>query len=204
MRPVLAAFLFLAVTLTVRAQTPVLRIRVLDYAEVPPATLNSFPPPAREVFRQTGIATEWPTCRIQSRQGDCGPIADSDVYVKIVPKPAPGGKTKFGTTVREGKRSLFSYVFWTRIEQAARHYGVAPSLLLAEVIAHETGHLLGLEHASNGIMQCEFGAPEILRAGQGNLRFSREEAAALRDALTPRLAQAPLDETPESRRRTDR
>jgi hypothetical protein len=204
MRPSLAAVLFVAMELAARAQTPVLRIRVLDYAGVPAATLKSFPPPAREVFQQSGIASEWPTCRIEARQGDCGPLADTDVYVKIIPKPAPGGKTKFGTTIRQGKRSLFSYVFWTRIEQAARHYGVAPSLLLAEVIAHETGHLLGLEHAANGIMQCEFGAPELLRAGQGTLRFSSEEAAALRDAVIPRLALAPSDPTAESRHRTDR
>lgn len=204
MRPVLALAVFLAVNLSARAQTPVLRVRVLDYADVPAATLNSFAPAAREVFEQSGIGTEWPTCRIQARRGDCSPIADGDVYVKIVPKPVEGDKAKFGTTIRQGKRSLFSYVFWTRVEQAARHYGVAPSLLLGEVIAHETGHLLGLEHAVKGIMQCQFGAPEILRAGQGNLHFSREEAAALRDALTPRLAEAPLDPAPESRRRTDR
>jgi hypothetical protein len=204
MRPAMAAFLFVAVELTARAQAPVLRIRVLDYADVPPATLTSFPPPASEVFRQSGIASEWPTCRIQARQGDCGPLADSDVYVKIVPKPAPDGRTKFGTTVRQGKRSLFSYVFWTRVEQAARRYGVAPSVLLADVIAHEAGHLLGLEHASKGIMQCEFGAPQILGAAQGSLRFSKEEAAALRDALNPRLAEGPSDPTAESRRRSDR
>jgi hypothetical protein len=190
MRPAVAAFLFVAGQVAARAQTPVLRIRVLDYAGVPAATLSSFPPPASEVFRQSGIASEWPTCRIQSRQGDCSPLADSEVYVKIVPKAASEGKTKFGTTVRQGKRSLFSYVFWTRVEQAARRYGIAPSVLLADVIAHEAGHLLGLEHAPNGIMQCEFGAPQILGAAQGSLRFSREEAAALRDALHPRLADA--------------
>src|SRR6516165_4638645 len=99
MRPSLAALLYVAVGMTARAQTPTLRIRVLDYAGVPTATLNSFRPPASEVFKQSGIASEWPTCRIDARQGECGPIAESEVYVKIVPKPAPGGRTKFGTTV---------------------------------------------------------------------------------------------------------
>ena len=183
MRPSLAALLYVAMEMTARAQTPTLRIRVLDYAGVPAATLGSFPLPASEVFRQSGIASEWPTCRIQSRQGACEPLADSEVYVKIVRQPAPGGPTKFGTTIRQGSRGLFAYVFWVRVEQAARHHGVAPSLLLAHVIAHEAGHLLGLDHAAAGIMQCEFGGPEILGAGKGMLRFTVDEGAALRDAL---------------------
>jgi hypothetical protein len=204
MRPSVAALLYVAVELTARAQSPTVRIRVLDYAGVPTATLRDFPRPAQEVFLHSGIASEWPTCRIEARQGACGPLADSEVYVKIVPKPAPGGKTKFGTTIRQGAKGLFAYVFWARVEQAARQFGVTPSLLLANVIAHEAGHLLGLEHASAGIMQCEFGTPEILDAAKGTLHFSKDEAAALRDALALRLAEAPLEPSPEARHRVDR
>jgi len=205
-RPCLAVLICVALAAAARAQVPTLRVRVLDYAGLPAATLGNFQAPARAVFAQSGIASEWPTCSIRSGRGNCQPLADRELYIKIVPQRPPHGKASFGTTVRQGSRGLFSYVFWSRVEQAARQYGVAPSLLLGHVVAHEAGHLLGLDHAASGIMQCEFAAPQILRAGQGSLRFSGEEGAALRDALGPRLAAGalPLQPAPEARRRADR
>lgn len=201
MHPCFAAALCAAIGISAAsAQSPTLRIRVLDYASVPAATLHAFAAPARAVFLESGIESDWPTCRVAARQGTCEPLADDELYVKIVPKAAPGSVIRFGTTIRQGSRGIFAYVFWAHVQQAAVRHGVAPSLLLAHVIAHETGHLLGLEHTARGIMQSDFGAPQILSAGRGLLRFTDDESTMLRGALSPRLTLGNLYPTGEPRR----
>ena len=160
-----------------------LRIRVLDYAALPPAILRDFDPPARQLFQQAGIDAELRICRVAADDGACEPLSE-EPYLKIVARgPEHGDPMVYGTTVREGQINRFAYVFWHELESAARRQSVPASVLLAHVVAHEVGHLLGLDHAAAGIMRPRFGPPDLLRAVKGRLHFTDREAGRMRQAL---------------------
>jgi hypothetical protein len=161
-----------------------LQIRVLDYANVPKAVLHEFESPARHLFQGAGIDAEWRICRVFADDGACEPLRDEDTYVKIVGRsPGKSDAIIYGTTVQDGSVNCFAYVYWERVEATARRQGIPASLLLAHVVAHEVGHLLGLDHAASGIMRRQFGPPDLLRAVKGRLRFTDREGTRMREAL---------------------
>jgi hypothetical protein len=67
---------------------------------------------------------------------------------------------------------------WTRLDV---------SMLLANVMAHEVGHLLGAKHSTDGIMCGQWVKLQLQRARAGQLSFSAGEAQRLRSEAAARL-----------------
>jgi hypothetical protein len=64
--------------------------------------------------------------------------------------------------------------------------------LVGAIVAHEIGHLLGIRHASSGLMRASLEAGDLIAFRRGKLRFSPAEArgmriAALRSGGSPAL-----------------
>ena len=175
-----SAVLLMGCAILGRAAGPApLRIRVLVHVDAPASALRSLPAKGREIFERAGIPTEWSVCT--PARGDCARLAEGEVLLKLVPRAwwkgaRPGA---FGAVLREGDAGRAAWIFYDPIRQAAQANRVSPGLLMGFVMAHEVGHLLGLDHALGGIMHCEFTGAEIRKASMGRLRFSADEARQL-------------------------
>lgn len=74
-------------------------------------------------------------------------------------------------------------VFYGRVEHVSLLWGLLPRDVLGVAIAHELGHLLlGPQHSHRGIMKADWTLHDLVFSSHCELRFSREQAAAIQRA----------------------
>ena len=119
-----------------------------------------------------------------------GPAA---VDVVLVPDATGGLRTTreavMGATVWTLQGTPVIYVFYQRVQVESNRYAASTILVLACTLAHELGHVLLPDrgHAPDGLMRANWGRDDLLRAGQGQLRFLPTEAARIRAQLADRI-----------------
>jgi predicted Zn-dependent protease len=159
----------------------VLRVRIVDRAQVPKDKLRHAVNAARDLFHAAGVDTVWSEC------ADCDlPAADTDVEVNIL-SPAhengPASKTALGYALRprDENTGVSVYVFYQRVQQTARAREAFGNELMATVMVHEICHLFGLDHSPEGIMRAN-----LDRGPMGQLSFTPDQVKRLRSAVMAR------------------
>ena len=172
-------------------------ISVHDYAEVPTPLLAAAEDQAREVFRHAGLETVWLNCspkleRERPEPRSCYFSDTTHLTLKISPHAM---NVQFrnridvlGTSYPDEKGAgYFAYVFYDRIQELAqrRRLGYA---LLADVMAHEIGHLLlgSTSHSASGIMCAHWNYKELRNVAEGALSFIPAQSRIMQDRLRVR------------------
>jgi hypothetical protein len=180
--------------------SPEVSISVHDYANVPTPLLAAAEDQAREIFRRAGLETVWLNCspkleREKLEPGSCYFSDTTHLTLKISPH-AMNAKVRdrievLGTAYPDEKGAgYFAYVFYDRIQELAQRRRLGHALL-ADVMAHEIGHLLlgSTSHSPSGIMCAHWNYEQLRNVSEGAMAFVPAQSRIMRDRLRVRQSE---------------
>lgn len=163
-------FSWLLVTILGMAQAATVNVHwcISEIAPVPEPVLQGALREAHAVLRKAGVNVAWQRCV----PGEPG----RSVRIYAV-EYLPAHRDAWGVALPEALRA---YIFSHPTEQKANGNYSKWIVLLGHVIAHEAGHLAGLQHAPEGIMRALWSSEDLFKASQGQFNFTEVQAATLR------------------------
>jgi hypothetical protein len=175
----------------VRAQDR-LTVAVFNYAGVPNSVLATAVEDARLMYHTAGLETAWPICdAVKGWPENCNaPLPKETSYLEllvmprmIVP-PEHVGRSKPAGYALTGGEFLRprAYVFYDVTRNAAATAVHPLPLVLACVLVHESAHLLGLRHQTQGVMRANLDPRDMFYASMGRA-FNTDEEKQLRAAV---------------------
>jgi hypothetical protein len=170
-----------------------IRLRVVAYPGIDASTVTLAKTIATDILGSGHITAEWPDDdRLDTNGCECvrvtvrllpfRKVTDSDVSGEI----AEDGRTRARIAVVYMRR-IADLVTAFRMSPIARSdprlATLEPGHLCGLAIAHEVGHILGLPHASSGVMKAEPGLEDVLKLRESRLTFLAPEVANMRQGL---------------------
>jgi hypothetical protein len=175
--------------------SPEMTISVHDYAGVPSEVLNAAEQQAREIYRRAGLETIWHNCspKLESIEPESCHLSDTThLTLKISPR-ASNVQVRdrldvLGTAYPDDQGvGYFAYVFYDRVQELAVRQRLG-NRLLADVMAHEIGHLLlgSNSHSLGGIMSAHWNYDQLRNVSEGTMWFIPDQSRVMRDRLRER------------------
>ena len=169
-------------------------LQLHNLAGVPPATVDTAASELSRVYDRLGVHLEWD-------RAAAAHVPDREIVRVILLARETGDlrrmpDTVMGAAVRTVNDARIVYVFYQRVRVEAERYGASPALVLACAMAHELGHLLMPErgHSATGLMRACWSREDFQRANQGQLHFSRDQAALIRERMLGPFLEPPVEQ----------
>ncbi len=170
-----------------KSPNPGLRVRLYLHVGVEAETLRRAVETASELLAGAAVTPTWTVCPVQQRSVACdGPFALREVTVQLLPlRQRSDAALGFAIIGPPGRLGRHARVFWDGVLSVAQRHGADRAALLGHVMAHEIGHLLLGEnsHSRRGLMRADWKAADFESMRALRLRFNREQAAAIEQAL---------------------
>jgi hypothetical protein len=163
-----------------------IHVAIFNYAGTPSWVLSRAGEAARRAFFGVHIESRWVICEPDG----CKQETSAGEYIEVYVMPrmrGPIDRRKVhiaGYAMPDGFAHPRVYAFYDAASMVADRTVRPIETVLACILLHETGHLLGLGHRPHGVMRANLEGDDMDSVAMGR-GFSADEGERLRAALNP-------------------
>jgi hypothetical protein len=162
---------------------------VYNYARVSDPVITRAAETARRAYLAAGIESRWLVCP----QEGCGKdLPAEDKYLQLFVMPRMRTTAEDSIVGHPAGMALIDplnpqprgYAFYDAVTEVSNSALRPLEVVLAGVLVHESGHLLGLKHDARGAMRPNLDVSDLDDINRGRA-FTPQEEKKLRDAMRP-------------------